>query len=362
MKEAPSDMAQATLAVEKHKKALETLKKGKPYLEKMDSKAQQIIKEASLMPSFNVDCVESNVSAIHKKYQDTYSNIVEKIQLYETQVIIWKQIDDAKYELTRWLSDTNESLTAACERLEDSENGQARLIKFKEELPAHQLLRQGISTKTEQLLKLNRGVGIQTLASLNHVLDEQFKLVHNAADKLEQMTSSFAEKERKIREELKQTSEVISKVREEIIKCDDLTGENAKIIERIDNCKKLKSKLKKCDDVLQKVDEKLTELSVEYPSISKSSIPKELQALQLRRDTVANHAEKVSYVIYGYYNINFYITMYAEFSSLVIFSTNEGEVHISIASIFCYRENNYNFYIPADKINRSKNVIELICF
>ncbi|XP_032455805.1 nesprin-1 isoform X11 [Nasonia vitripennis] len=294
VKEVPNDITQATFAVEKHKKALETLKKGKPYLEKMDSKAQQIMKEASLMPSFNVDSMESNVSSIHKKYQDTYSNIVEKIQLYETQVIIWKQIDDAKYELTRWLSDTNESLTAACERLADAENGQSRLIKFREELPAHQLLRQGISTKTEQLLKFNRGVAIPTLASLNHQLDEEFKRVHQSADKLDQMTSSFAEKENKIRQEIKQSSDSISKVREEIIKCDDLTGENAKIMGRINRCKELKKELQRCNSVLKKVDEKLVELGTEYPSIMKSSLPKELQSLQTRRDTVASHAEKVT--------------------------------------------------------------------
>ena len=294
VKDVPNDITQATFAVEKHKKALETLKKGKPHLEKMDAKAQQIMKEASLMPNFKVDSMESNISTIHKKYQDTYSNIVEKVQLYETQVIIWKQIDDAKQELSRWLSDTNESLSAACERLADVENGQARLIKYREELPAHQLLRQGISTKTEQLLKLNRGVAIPTLASLNHVLDEQLKLVSETADKLEQMTSSFAEKEKKIRQEIKESSDIISKVREEIIKCDDLTGENSKIMERISYCKKLKTELEKSDSVLKEVNEKLIELSAEYPSMSKSTLPKELQSLQIRCDAVGNHADKVN--------------------------------------------------------------------
>lgn len=294
VKEAPSDMTEATLAVEKHKKALETLKKGKPYLEKMDSKAQQIIKEASLMPNFNHDFIESNVTSTHKNYQDCYSNIIEKIQLYETQVIIWKQIDDAKQELNRWLSDTNESLTSACEHRADVENGQARLIKFKEELPAHQLLRQGISSKTEQLLKLNQGVAIPTLTALNQVLDEQFRLVNESADKLEHISSSFSEKEQKIRQQLKQSSDIISKVREEVIKCDDLTGDNSNIVQRVQRCNKLKTELQNCGLVLQNVDANLVELSTEYPSITKTSIPKELQSLQARREAVANHAEKVS--------------------------------------------------------------------
>jgi nesprin-1 len=289
---------QATFAVEKYRKAFETLKKGKPYLEKMDLKAQQIIKEASLMTSFNVDSIKSNVANIHKTYQDTYSKIVDKIQLYETQVIIWKQIDDAKHELLRWLNDTNESLKVTSECFADAENGKAKLLKFREELPAYEILQQGILSKTEQLLKLNHGADIPTLTSLNQVLNEEFKLLHNTADTLEKMTSSFAEKEIKIRQDLKQSSDVISKIREEIIKCDDLTGENSKIIERINRCKKLKNELHICDSILENANQKLSELSVEYPSISKSSLPKELQSLKTRRDTVASHADKVSNNIY----------------------------------------------------------------
>lgn len=294
VKDVSTDITQANVTLEKHKRASDILKKAKQFLDKMDAKAQQLAKEASLMPNFKTSLIESDLSDVRKKYHDIYSKIIDRTQVYETQVIIWKQIEEAKYELTRWLSDTNEALTAACERLIDAENGQARLARYREELPAHQQLRQGIATKTEQLVKLNDNTDIPTLRSLNNLLTDQFKLVKEAADKLTSLTSTFNEKERDIRQELKKCSDSISRIREEIIKCDDLTGENTRILHRINKCQELKTELEKCNYALSEIDEKVTDMASEYPTISKSSLPKELQALQLRRDGVAAHADKVT--------------------------------------------------------------------
>ncbi|XP_054006700.1 muscle-specific protein 300 kDa isoform X2 [Hylaeus anthracinus] len=289
----PYDVTQANLSLEKHRKALEVLKKGKQYLEKMDTKAQHLTKEASLMPNFNSELIDSDLNEIRQNYQDVYSDIGEKLQTYESRVIIWKQIEESKSEVIKWLTNTNDALTTACERSLDVDNCQARLIRYREELPAHRQLYQNILAKIEQLIKFNNDADIPTLNSLRALLDDQFKLVKSSADKLEYLTSTMNEKERTIRQEMKRCGDAISKIREDIIKCDDLTGENTKILNRINKCQELKTELEQCDYALSKLEETLTETSTEYPSISRSSLPKELQALQLRRDGVASHANKV---------------------------------------------------------------------
>nr|XP_050869210.1 muscle-specific protein 300 kDa [Vespula vulgaris] len=294
VKEVPDDITQATVALDKYKRASEILKKGKQFLDKMECKAQQIMKDASLLPNFKSDLVTSNLNENRKKYQETYSNIIDKLQLYETQLIIWKQIEEAKYELTRWLTDTNEALTSARECLLDSESCQMRLIRYSEELPAHLQFKQGIITKIEQLKKLNKNTDIPTLDALRNLLDEQFNIVKEAAEKLKSLTMTLNEKERDIRNEIEKCSDLISKIREEIIKCDDLTGENTKILGRINKCQELKAKLNECDYTLSKIEENLTITTSEYPTISKSSLHKELQALILRKDGVSSHADKVN--------------------------------------------------------------------
>lgn len=293
VKEVPGDVTQANVALEKHKRSVDILKKGKQFIDKMDSKAQLLLKESSLMPMFKPSEVEADLKKVHSLYQDTYSSIVEKTQAFETQVIIWKQIDETKYELTKWLSDTNEALVAACERLSDADNGIAKLTKYEEELPAYQLIWQGIKNKTAQLKKLNNNQEISTLTSLNQLIEDQFRLVKESADKLKSITSNFSEKEKGLRQELKKSSDLISTIREDIIKCDDLTGDNTKILARISKCKELKGELDKCDSSLCKIEEKLSSLSAEYPAISKSTLPKELQALQQRKSGVVTHAEKI---------------------------------------------------------------------
>lgn len=287
------DITQANITLEKHKKALDALKKGRHFLDKMDSKAQQLTKEASLMPRFNSELIENDLTEVRQRYQDTYNDISEKLQAYETQVIIWKQIEESKSELIKWLTNINEALTTAFERLMDAENCQIRLIRYREELPGYQQVYQNIVTKIEQLVKLNNNSDIPTLNSLHQLLDDQFKVVKTSAEKLESLTSTLNERERTIRQEMKRCGDLISKIREDIIKCDDLTGENTKILGRINKCQELKTELEQCDYTLSKVEETLTKISTEYPSISRSSLPKELQALQLRRDGVANHANKV---------------------------------------------------------------------
>ncbi|KAL0110413.1 hypothetical protein PUN28_013801 [Cardiocondyla obscurior] len=294
VKDVSTDITQANVTLEKHKKASDILKKGKQFLDKMDGKAQQLAKETSLMPNFKTSLIESDLFDIRKKYHEINAKVIDRTQVYETQVIIWKQIEEAKHELTKWLGDMNEALTAACKRLLDADSGQALLIKYREELLVHQQLHQGIITKTEQLAKLNDDTEISTLKILNNLLNDQFKVVKEAADKLASFTSSFNEKEKVIKQELKKCSDAISKIREEIIKCDDLTGENSKILHRINKCQELKTELEKCDYALSEIDEKLTDMASEYPTISKSSLPKELQALQLRKDGVASHADKVN--------------------------------------------------------------------
>ncbi|XP_076667923.1 muscle-specific protein 300 kDa isoform X16 [Andrena cerasifolii] len=287
------DITQASMALEKHKKALDVLKKGRQFLDKMDSKAQQLAKEASLMPRFNSELIEADLNEVRQRYQDSYNDISGKLQDCESQVIIWKQIEESKSELTKWLTNTNEALTSACERLLDAENCQARLVRYREELPGYQQLYQNVVTKIEQLVKLNNNADIPTLNSLHKLLDDQFKLVKSSAEKLESLTSTLNERERTIRQEMKRCGDLISKIREDIIKCDDLTGENTKILGRVNKCQELKTDLEQCDYALSKVEETLTKMSTEYPSISRSSLPKELQALQLRRDGVASHANKV---------------------------------------------------------------------
>ncbi|KAG7206621.1 hypothetical protein KM043_000301 [Ampulex compressa] len=290
---AGGDATRVGLALEKHRRALEVLKRAKQFLERMDSRAQLLAKEASLMASFDTASLEAELAAKRAEYREAYARIAEETQAYEARVIGWKQIEDSRAELARWLASTSEALASGRERPLEPEQAQSKLARYAEELPGYRQMRQGIAAKTEQLVKLNGGVAIPTLVSLNRLLDEQFEVLAEAAERLRSLSTAVEERQRAIRAETRACAEAVSKIREEVIKCDDLTGENVRILARIKRVRELTRELEEREESLAGLEASLREASGEYPSIGLSSLPKEVQALRLRKEAVSSHASKV---------------------------------------------------------------------
>lgn len=292
--DAPNEVVDANVALEKHKRALEILKRGQQHLDTMERKAQQLTKVVSLMPYFKVESIENDLSKIRSQYQAICTIITEKTQSFEAQVIIWKQIEEAQHELNHWLNEMNESLSSACNSLIDAEHGQTILNKYREELPSYQLISQGISVKVMQLNEMSHNMPIPTLQSTENLLKDQFIIVEELAEQLESLTWNVNENEKSIKQILKKSSDKISKIREDVIKCDDLTGENVQILTRIKRCQQLQQEIEECSKDLNIIGERIVESSKVYPAIERSNLSKELQSLQLRRDGVFNHTEKVN--------------------------------------------------------------------
>lgn len=302
VQEVPSDLTQVTLTHDKTKKALEVLKKAKLSLDIMDSKGQILLKLAEPLSGFKSAVIGEELSEVRNAWQHAYDTVTKKVQALEAQLIIWKQIDEAKNEVLRWLRETSDALSDAALDLSDVESGQCKLNRYKDELPAHYNLKVSIISKTTQLVKLNDGKQIPTLESLNKLLEDEFAHVKGIADKLEDITCTVGEQENSVRDELKKASATITKIREAVIKCDDLTGENAKILERLKNCQALKCELQSFGSNLDLLKEKIEEIKSSYPAFGDSGLAKELIGLQKRYDGVSSHANKTESMLLTFLN------------------------------------------------------------
>jgi len=302
VQEVPTDLTQATLIHDKTKKALEVLKKAKLSLDVMDSKGQILLKQAEPISGFNSAVIGEELSEAHSAWQHAFDTLTEKVQTLEAQLIIWKQIDESKNEVLRWLGEMNDALSSASQDLSDVESGQSRLNRYKDELPAHYNLKTSITSKTAQLVKLNGGKQIPTLESLNVLLEDEFAHVKGVADKLEDITCTVGEQEKNVRDEMKKASDVITKIREAVIRCDDLTGENAKILERLKTCQTLKRELQSFGSNLELLKEKIEEIKSNYPAFGDSGLAKELSGLQKRYDGVSSHANKIESTLLTFLN------------------------------------------------------------
>ncbi|XP_075225316.1 muscle-specific protein 300 kDa isoform X2 [Lycorma delicatula] len=289
----PHDVIQATILSEKAKKALESVIKNKKLLDIMDKKCELIMKKAEEVPNFSVEMIENDLSFSHKYWKQVHDLLNQKVQALDAQSVIWKQIDESKNDLLQWLGTTNSQLTDAVNNITDTAAGQNRLTAYKNELAKQQAVRAGIAGKITQLLQLNKVESIPTLDSLLALLDDEFAVVNELADKLENVTSIFGEGEKKIKKDMKTVGSDIGKIREKLIKCDDLTGENAKILERLKTCQALKTDLKNVKSTIDDVSKAVDEMKEKFPSFKDSTAVKDLDSLKKRYSGVISHANKI---------------------------------------------------------------------
>ncbi|XP_044734627.1 nesprin-1 [Chrysoperla carnea] len=297
--EIPNDLTQATVTNEATKKALEVLKKSKIHLDKMDVKKQLIIKQAETLPEFTPKLI-SQADGVHKAWQNAYDKISKRAQNHESQVIIWKQIEETKNNLLPWLSDMNESLTNILNNPSEFKIGQAKYLKYKEELPSKLNLKQNIIAKGTQLKDINNGESIPNIESLIKLLNEEFADLQVIANKLESITATFEENEKDVRSEIQKTSKIINDLREAIMQCEDLSGENTAILDRLRKVKSLKNQLDNCFVIIKNIDQKVGKVVQEYPAFGETTIPKELNILQKRCEGVLTHSNKIEGVLLGF--------------------------------------------------------------
>ncbi|KAF5308513.1 hypothetical protein FQR65_LT06178 [Abscondita terminalis] len=290
--ENPTDYIQANMNFEKAKKALESLQKTKTLINKLESKSEAIAKKGDFIPKLETD-LKSEVKEINHNWSSVYEKILKIVQTAEGQSIIWKHIEDTKAKLLKWLNDQSSSINAAAEKPNEVEVAQAKLSKYKEELPQYQSLKQSISNKHKQLTQLIGENEIPSIAAIEKLVEEQFADIQDRAIKLEKVTSVYNDKENAIRNDIKNAGNKISGIREEIVKCEDLSGDNAKILERLLTCQKLKGDLSECDAGIKKIEQQIVGMKTIYPSFSESNLPKEHQLVKKRYDGVLSHANKI---------------------------------------------------------------------
>ncbi|KAI4462170.1 muscle-specific protein [Holotrichia oblita] len=215
------------------------------------------------------------------------------LQTTESQMIIWKNLDETKNKILQWISAQNTLILAALEKPNEIDVAQHVLAKYKEELPAHLSLKQSIPNKCSQLLKLSENQEEPILNSLIKLMEDQFGELENNAETLEDAISTFGDQEKGIRVKIKVIGNKISALREDMIKCEDLTGENMKILERLQSCQKLKQSLLECEPEIKVIEGDIQQLKLDYPSLAEGNLPKEQQNLKKRYDNVLAHANKI---------------------------------------------------------------------
>ncbi|KAF7272974.1 hypothetical protein GWI33_014281 [Rhynchophorus ferrugineus] len=290
--EAPTDLIQANVNAERAKRALDAIKKTKTLLDRVDNKGQAIIRKSEKIPGIESE-VKRDLQIVNDVWSKIYEKLVKTVNTTESQSTVWRHIEETKTTLLQWLSNQNAAIVNAAEKPNETEVATSKLAKYKEELPAHQRLFQSIPHKYNQLLKLTDGQEIPTIQTLINVLEEQFATVAENAQKLESASTTFVDQEKTIRDDIKTVNGTLSTLREDIIKCEDFSGDNTKILERLLNIKVLLKDLENQQPNLGIIDENIKRISQVYPTFVDSAAIKEQEALKKRYKNILTHANKI---------------------------------------------------------------------
>lgn len=290
---APSGEQQLLQTADKSKKALEQIKKSKGTLDELERKGHALLKLFDAIENVIPNEIATEMETSHKDWQQLYDKISKNAHIYETEAVIWNQIEENKNELLPWLSETNQSLLDAAENTLEIEYGPIRLNKYTTELPSYIGIRDDIIEKITELTRMNNGVPIPQLEQLKKELIQQFVDVNTNAQQLQAVASTFDEQEKDLRKAIKASGEVVTKLREALIKCDDMSGDNAKIMQRLQDCKALKDQLLDQGNDIDNLRIRVDEMKSNYPTFAESIVPKELSNIQKRFDGVILHANKI---------------------------------------------------------------------
>lgn len=280
-------------SADKSRKALEQVRRSKAALDELERKGSSLSKLLDSIENIVPNEIAPEVEESHAKWHKLHEQTAKNAQLYETEAIMWNQIDDMKNELVPWLDDTIQSLNDAADNTLEIEYGPIRLNKYRSELPSYVSIRTDIEEKITELTRINQNAEIPALTQLQETLAKKFDEAEQCAQNLDEVATSFDEQEKELRRDVKKTGEAINKIREQLIKCDDMSGDNTNISQRLQNCQALKAQLLDQENELDNLRMRVDEMKFNYPTFAESIVPKELNNVQKRLEVVSTHANKI---------------------------------------------------------------------
>lgn len=272
------------------RKALDSAKSAKAHLDNIAAKCHTINRLADDFPNFNKQEANALLDSLEKQWKNVTQSSEKAVQDLEAQNILWDQIEAAKLDLFTWLRETGHGLQN-CQS--DPELAQIKSAKYKDDLSTYWNMKMSIQAKANQLIQNNPKKSPENLKALIQLLDDEFVALKEVADGLDDLATAFSEQEQAVRSEIKKASDLISGIRESVVSCDNLTGDNKIILERLNQVHQHQDDLQGFSKILEKVNQKLYDMKSNYPSFGESTLIKEVASLDKRYQAVVAHGEKV---------------------------------------------------------------------
>ena len=294
----PQNVNEAAGQVDKCKSSFSALKKTRQPFEAYYKRQTQLISELQTVPGFDISALKKELSMVQQKFSFLGEGLTKKVNSLDSQMVIWKQMDQQSDDLLGWLADAKTNMAEALANVTDSEIAKIRLEKFKAELNANLATKTAIEAKVEQIKGFNENKEIVSLKDHIDMLDNEIKEVRRIASDLEAALGNLGESSLMIKEEVKATIEELNKIREDLLKCEDTSGSDEQIYDRLKRTRDLQEELVIYEDKIAVIKEKIKGVIDEYGS-SDTTLAKDYSILEKKYDGVNGQCTKVVAMLYG---------------------------------------------------------------
>jgi DNA repair exonuclease SbcCD ATPase subunit len=125
-------------------------------------------------------------------------------------------------------------------------------------------------------------------------LVQQFGNIKNISEQLEQFVSNYILDETQLKTNIFDIKNKVNKLRDSISKCDDLSGESEKIIEKLTIFHQIQNDIAVCGTELTDSEKLLALLTSKYTCLREGgALPRELAAIKARYDKVVTNSATV---------------------------------------------------------------------
>merc|ERR1712013_370603 len=148
-------LEEAAHLVDKCKESVSALKKTRQPFEAFYKRQTQLISELQTVPGFDTSSLKRDLSQVQQKFGFLGEGLTKKMGNLDSQLVVWKQIEQSRDDIMSWTADTQKNIQEAIDNLSDAEIAKVKLEKYKNEISPTMSNKSGIEQKIEQLIKLN---------------------------------------------------------------------------------------------------------------------------------------------------------------------------------------------------------------
>ncbi len=297
--DAVTDAEEVTKLVDSSRKGLDLLKKLRHPFEAYYKKMTQLIQELQTVPAFDPTPLKNELQEVQQKFTFLGVHLKAKLSDLESQLVIWRQMQQSKDELLNWLKDVKDGMKDALSNVSDAELARIKLSKYTNELPSYLNIKTGIDQKVAQLQKMNEKLPKSALDEFTKVINKELDAADDASKRLSAALGDLSANTKEIREGMKDVLDKLAKLREQSIKCDDTSGTDPEIFSRWETSRGIMDEVDSCEDQISNLNDRIQDIQKRYGTADTNLLFKELANVVKRYEGLSTQVGKTNATLYG---------------------------------------------------------------